>query len=178
MKRLSWFVMVLTPMLFFILNSSGVAQAASDPILFAQPSLLRPGDEITVQGLQFGSRLTVELHLVGSGGNIHLGKVQSDAAGDFTAQFRLPDTLAEGTYLIQATDTSGKNAFMQLTVSNNPATSSATQGMDIPARERPVGQSVGFIALFVVVAALGLLLAWTTQRKVRRKAGIPPKILP
>jgi hypothetical protein len=160
--------MVLTLLLFFIVSNSGVAQAAGDPILFAQPSLLRPGDEITVQGLQFGSKLTVELHLISSQSSIHLGETQSGAAGDFTVQFRLPDTLAEGTYLIQATDTSGKNAFMRLTVSNNLATSSVTQGMNIPARERSVGQNVGFIAFFVVVAAFGLLLAWTTQRKVRR----------
>lgn len=168
LKWLAWFAVVLTLLLLSNVRTTSV-EAASDPVLFVQPSLLRPGDEIAVEGLQFGSRRTVEFHLIGSGVNVHLGAAQSDAAGAFKAQFRIPDTTAEGTYEIQATDTSGKNAFMRLTVSKNPTTSSATQGMNIPARARPVGQQVGLIAFFVVVAAAGFLLAWTTQRRVGRK---------
>jgi hypothetical protein len=160
--------MPLALLVFSIMSSSGVARAAGDPILFVQPPVVRPGDEMTMQGLQFGSSLTVTLHLIGSRVNVHLGETQTNESGNFTAQFRLPDSTAEGTYQIQATDTSGKNAFMRLTVSNTPTTNSATQGMTLPARERPIGQSIGLLAFFAVVAAFGLFLAWTTRRKVRR----------
>lgn len=155
---------------FWTSGNSGVAYAASDPLLFVQPSTVKPGDAITVQGLRMSPKSTVDIRFLGSNVNVSLGKVQTDGEGSFTALVSVPTELKGGTYRIQASDVTGRSAFMEVSVQVGITGASGTPSMIIPPRERPVSQIIGLLLFFVVLAGLGLLFARTAHGRKKRPA--------
>ncbi|MCI0555947.1 MAG: hypothetical protein L0287_33810 [Anaerolineae bacterium] len=63
---------------------------------------LNPGGVVDVRGVSFGMEESVTLSLIGSGVDIFLGQMISDAEGEFTHITVLPADLVEGTYYFRA----------------------------------------------------------------------------
>lgn len=144
----------------------GVAMADGGRGVKAQPLTPQPGDVITVKGDLLGPNSEVEVRIVGSGVDVDLGAVKADAEGDFTARFRLPADLEPGTYQVLAKGT--ETATTEITVvarAAEPATAGApaVSADMMPVRERPLGETIGLVALFGILAGLGLFLARTAR---------------
>ena len=139
----------------------GIAWAHGERGVTVKPLTPKPDQVITVGGELLGPKSEVDVRVIGGGMNMSLGEVKADEEGDFTEKFRLPANLKPGTYQIKAT---GKeSATTQITVSGAPAGGSEADskaGGKAPVIERrPLGQSAGLVALFGVLAALGLYFA-------------------
>ncbi len=117
-----------------------------------------PDETITVEGELLGPNSEVEVLLIGNGETVDLGEVQADEEGDFTQEFRLPADLAPGTYQVEATG--DESATTQITVSGASGSEPGGAAQEEPVIEtRPLGQSIGLVALFGVLVAGGLILA-------------------
>ncbi len=124
----------------------------------------KPGQEITVKGDSLVANSQIEVILTGNGIRADLGNVRADANGDFVTQFQLPDNLEPGTYQLQAAGV--ESATTQLTVvGGSMVASSAGEMEQAPAlRHRPLGQKIGLVAVFTVLAGLGIAFAQWRRR--------------
>ncbi len=140
----------------------GRLRADGGPSLTVTPLQPGPGDAITLQGSGLGAGSDFDITLIGPGGlTVHLGKVRSDDKGGFTALFHLPVDLAVGTYQVQAKG--AEMATFEITVRGPGTTAQSTEAPIL--RSRSVGQSIALIALFGVLAALGIVFAQTANRR-------------
>lgn len=157
MKRIALFVGVLAWSLLWALGPSA-ALADGGKGVKVQPLTPKPGDVITVKGDLLGPNSEVEVRIIGSGVDIDLGEVQADAEGDFTAQFRLPADLAPGTYRLQAKG--AESATTELSVVGGAGATASIAQAEAPAlRVRALPESIALVALFGLLAALGLFFA-------------------
>ena len=178
-------IATLTLILALLVLASGAALAHGDTSLGVQPLTPKPDEVITVKGEALGEDTEVEVRVIGQGEDVDLGEVQTDAEGDFTAEFRLPADLKPGTYQLKAIGE--ESAEIQLTVEEGPAGSAAQEQPSEPVadeeaaageraameqqapilRQRPLGQSIGLVALFGALAALGMFFAMMRRGSVR-----------
>ncbi len=149
---------------FFALRmfTSGTALADGATGVAVQPLTPQPGGIITVKGDLLGPNREVEVRIIGTNVNIDLGEVETDAEGDFTAEFRVPDDLPAGTYQVQVTgDTTATTSISVVdvgTVQIGPMSQPAL-------RQRPPGESILLVTIFGVLAAAGIFLAQTANRR-------------
>ena len=172
MKRLSLLVIPLALALaaLGVFGDFGARVALADGAtksVVVKPLAPMAGDRVTVKGELLGRNSTVEVRVIGAGVNVDLGEVQANDEGDFTAQFTLPSSLPVGTYRVRATG--ADSATTEITVLGGTGTTmdmTADTTSEEPAalRTRPVGQTAALIAVFGVLAGLGLFLARTANR--------------
>lgn len=74
----------------------------------------------------------------------------------------MPDALTPGTYVVEATG--DESASVQITVGGGGSVMPGTMQEEPVLRQRPLGESIGLVALFGVIAALGILFARFTHR--------------
>jgi len=149
----------------------GLALAHGDKGVTVQPLTPKPGEVITVKGEGLGTegaKSQVEVRIIGTGVDIDLGEAEAGDDGDFTAQFRVPADLKPGSYQLQAKG--AETATTEITVvaaSSTESTTNATmaEAPAAPVRERPLGETIGLVALFGVLAGLGLFFARTVRRE-------------
>lgn len=181
---------ILTSMLAIILVAlvAGVAWADGGKEVAVKPLSPKAGETITVQGEGLSADTEVEVLLTGQGTEVDLGEVQTDGDGHFTTEFDLPEDLEAGTY--ELTATGEEEATTQVTVAESAegqaaaeAEEGAEDGNDEDAeegaedghdegaeaasediRQRPLGQSIGLVGLFGVLAAVGLFVAGIRNR--------------
>jgi hypothetical protein len=148
---------------------AGPALADGAKGVTVSPLTPKPDQIITVNGELLGPNSEVEVLLIGNGETMDLGEVKADEEGDFTQELRLPADLKPGTYQLKATGE--ESATTQITVSGGPAgaesgSEAGEMGAEPVIEQRPLGQSVGLVALFGALAALGLFFArLPTHRK-------------
>lgn len=161
MKRLAPLAIVLA-IGIFVSASGSVALADGATGVAVQPLTPRPGDVIKVKGDLLGPNSEVEVRVIGAGVDVDLGEVETDDEGDFKAEFRLPADLKPGTYQVRATGV--KSATTQITVVGGAGAGSVDTMEAAPVlRERPLPEASLLVAIFGVVAALGLFLAHTVR---------------
>jgi hypothetical protein len=137
------------------------------------PLTPRADQTITVSGELLGPNSEVEVLVIGNGETVDLGEVKANKEGDFTQEFRLPPDLQPGTYQVKATGE--ESATTQITVSGGPAGTEAGEGSGVMGAEpeierRPLGQAILLVALFGVLAAVGLFFARTATRHKEAQA--------
>src|SRR5262249_59159025 len=117
-----------------------------------------------------GAKSQVEVRIIGMGVDIDLGEAEAGDDGDFRAQFRVPSDLKPGSYQLQAKG--AETATIEITVvvassaeqpaaaaAEPPAAAAAPAMSEVPVRERPLWETIGLVALFGVLAGLGLVFA-------------------
>ena len=145
-----------------VLYTLGADVALADGVrgVAVEPLSPKPGEAITVKGEMLGPNSTVEVRVLGSGIDLGLGEAKADDEGDFTAQFTLPADLVPGAYELRATGAESATTQMRVAAAGgtmNPGAPAA----EIQTRERPLAEKAGLVALFGVLAGLGLFLART-----------------
>lgn len=162
----------LIGMLVLVLVSLVAIPALADGAkgVTVSPLTPKPDQVITVNGELLGPNSEVEVLLIGNGETVDLGEVMADEEGDFTQEFRLPADLGPGTYQLEATGE--ESATTQITVTGAPTGGVSEEGAEAGAmgpepviEQRPLGQSIGLVALFGALAALGLFFARIPVRK-------------
>lgn len=152
--------------LMLLALAPGFALADGAKGVTVSPLSPKPDETITVNGELLGPNSEVEVLVIGNGETVDLGEVKADAEGDFTQEFRLPADLKPGNYQVEAT---GKeSATTQITVSGTPGGAEGgggEMGAEPVIETRPLGQSIGLVALFGALAALGLFFAYIPVRK-------------
>lgn len=148
---------------------AGLALADGSKNVAVKPLTPKAGEVIIVKGGLLGPNAEVEVRVVGPGVDVDLGEVKTDAEGDFTEEFRLPADLPPGTYQVKANGP--QSAVTQITVlaAGSAAQSPMAPAPAEPLRERPLAQTVGLVAVFGVLAGLGLFLALTARRVSRHE---------
>ena len=164
MKRMKLFAALLA-VVALALFSAGVALADGGKGVAVQPLTPKPGDVITVKGDLLGPNSTVEVRIIGTGVDIDLGEVQADAEGDFTAQFRVPADLAPGNYQVQAKGAESATTTITVIAASGAEGTMSPAMMEVPVRERPLWETIGLVALFGVLAGLGLFFARTARHE-------------
>lgn len=148
-----------------LLLTSGAARADGGKGVVVSPLNPKPGDEITVKADRVGADTEVEVRLVGRGVDLDLGEFKTDDEGDFTARLRLPTDLAPGTYQVRVVGPEPVATSISVVAAGGAGTSTAQpMAAEPPVRERPLGETIGLVALFGVLAGLGLFLAQTARR--------------
>lgn len=180
MKRMTMIAMVL--LLSALFSFGGVALAHGDKGVTVQPLTPKPGEVITVKGEGLGTegaKSQVEVRIIGMGVDIDLGEAEAGDDADFEAQFRVPADLKPGTYQLQAKG--AETATIGITVvaaapaeqpaapaaapAEQPAAPAMAAESAPPVRERPLWETIGLVALFGVLAGLGLFFARTARRE-------------
>lgn len=162
MKRLASLATALA-IGILVTTGSGVALADGATGVAVQPLTPRPGDVITVKGDLLGPNSEVEVRVIGAGVDADLGEVDTNAEGDFSAQFRLPADLKPGTYQVRAIG--AKSATTQITVVGAAGAEAGSMQEAPVLRERPLAEAAILVGLFGVLAALGLVFARTARRE-------------
>lgn len=95
-------------LLLLLLLLTGLPARAHEggPGLRLVPNRALPGEQITVDGYNLGTDLTVALVLEKDGLRQPLGQALCDGHGDFTTRLALPAGLEHGLYTLSALDTS------------------------------------------------------------------------
>ena len=144
--------------LMMLALAPGLAAADGVKGVTVSPLSPRPDEPITVNGELLGSNSEVEVLVIGNGETVDLGEVKADAEGDFTQEFRLPADLQPGNYQVKATGE--ESATTQISISGAPGSEGGgAMGAEPVIEARPLGQSIGLVALFGVLSALGLFFA-------------------
>ena len=166
MKRMRLIMLTLVATALALVTS-GVVLADGGKGVTVQPLTPKPGDVITVKGDLLGSNSEVEVRIIGTGVDIDLGEVQADEEGDFEAQFRVPADLAPGTYQVQAKGAESATTAITVVAASSAAGEAAMDPamMNIPARERPLWETISLVALFGLLAGAGLYFARTARRE-------------
>lgn len=170
MKRIFQCILTLVSALAFVgLFTLGapVASAHGGEGLTVTPSTAMPGDKLTLHGEAVAQpNGDVDVHLVSASGvETDLGMFKADDTGDFDADVTLPTTLAPGAYQVKALGTTTLTADLTVTAASGGASATAaTSGTTITFTPRPLGETIGLVALFGVLAGAGLFLA----RMIRR----------
>jgi len=171
MKRMTVIAMALLLSALYIFGGS-VALAHGGKGVTVQPLTPKPGEVLTVKGEGLGAegaKSQVEVRIIGTGVDIDLGEAEAGDDGDFTAQFRVPSDLKPGTYQLQAKG--AETATTEITVVAAAGAENTTQSAMAaesvpPVRERPLGETIGLVALFGVLAGLGLFFARMGRREM------------
>jgi hypothetical protein len=140
------------------------------------PASAKPGDTIALKGRDLGVDRAVKVKIVGTGVERELGEAQTDDDGAFTAQYKVPADLMPGPYQIQAegketatTDfavlAAGGAGDQMAGQTSGEAAPAAPAQPGMPVRERPLSETAGLVALFGVLAGLGLFFAQTARRQ-------------
>jgi hypothetical protein len=152
--------------------SVGVALAHGQSV-GVDPASAKPGDTITVKGKELGVDRAVKVKVVGTGVERELGEAQTDDDGAFTAQFKVPADLVPGPYQIQAEgkETATTDFAVLAAGGADGQMAGQTSGQaaptvpQMPARERPLTETIGLVAVFGVLSGLGLFFARTAKRQ-------------
>lgn len=156
-----------------LLLTSGAARADGGKGVVVSPLNPKPGDEITVKADRVGADTEVEVRLVGRGVDLDLGEFKSDDEGDFTARLRLPTDLAPGTYQVRVVGPEPVATSISVVAAGGAGTSTAQpMAAESPVRERPLGETIGLVALFGGLAGLGLFFAQTAQQTGASRTGM------
>lgn len=156
-----------------LLLTSGAARADGGTGVVVSPLNPKPGDEITVKADRVGAESEVEVRLVGRGVDLDLGEFKTDDEGGFTARLRLPADLAPGTYQVRVVGPEPVATSISVVAAGGVGTSTVQpMAAEPPVRERPLGETIGLVALFGVLAGLGLFLAQTAQRTGANPGGM------
>lgn len=156
-----------------LLLASGVARADGGKGVVVSPLSPNPGDEITVKAHEVGTDAEVEVRLVGLGVDLDLGEFKTDHEGDFTARLRLPADLTPGTYQLRVVGPEPvATSISVIATSGSDRAVAQPTAAELPVRERPLGETVGLVALFGVLAGLGLFFAQTARRTGPDLAGV------
>ena len=102
MIRQLLFAGILGLVLVFVFTTTASAHN-TQPRLEISTERLIPGGVVDVRGVGFGMEETVMLALIGSGLEVSLGEMITDAEGEFLHIAVLPTDLAEGAYYFRAT---------------------------------------------------------------------------
>ena len=170
MKYMTVIVMALLLSALYTFGG-GVALAHGDKGVTVQPLTPKPGEVITVKGEGLGTegaKSEVEVRIIGMGVDIDLGEAEAGDDGDFTAQFRVPADMKPGSYQLQAKG--AETATTEITVvaaagAENTAQPAMAAEPVPPVRERPLWETISLVALFGVLAGLGLFFARMARRE-------------
>ena len=156
-----------------LLLASGVARADGGKGVVVSPLNPKAGDEIIVKADAVGADTEVEVRLVGQGVDLDLGEFKTNDEGDFTAKLRLPTDLALGTYQVRVVGPEPVATSIRV-IATSEADRAVAQptAAELPVRERPLGETIGLVALFGVLAGLGLFFAQTAQRTGASRTGM------
>ena len=173
MKRT--FVLATSLALLGLLALGGAALADGGRKVAVKPLSPKVGEQITVVGAGLGANREIEIRLIGQNVDIDLGEVESVDDSDFEGEFMLPANLKPGIYEIKAFG--DETAETQVTIQAATG-ASATQASAAPmasqsesVQTRPLGEAAILVAIFGVLAALGLFFAWTARHDpIRRTA--------
>lgn len=86
--------------------------------------------------------------------------MRRERTADFTAQFRVPATLKDGTYHLQTKGAQSASVALDVASNAGPATGAGSTVV-VEEHSRPLGEVIGLIALFGVLSGLGLFFART-----------------
>ncbi len=149
---------------------AGLARADGGRSVAVKPLAARPGDPITVTGAGLGASRQVEIRLVGQGLDLDLGELAAAADGDFEGTLTLPPDLRPGTYQLRAVGDGAEATQLTLLPAGATAPAEPTMGAESLVAPRPLGEAALLVALFGVLAGLGLLAARTATRAPRGSA--------
>lgn len=148
-----------------LLLASGAARADGGTGVVVGPLNPKPGDQITIKADRVGANTVMEVRLVGRGVDLDLGEFKTDDEGDFTARLRLPADLAPGTHQVRVVGPEPVATSISVVAAGGvDASTVQPTAAEPPVRERPLGETIGLVALFGVLAGLGLFFAQTAQR--------------
>ena len=180
MQRIATFATILAIAVVSLLGSTALAHGVKE--VAVAPLSPTAGEPITIKGGGLGEGRDIEIRIVGQGADIDLGEVQADDEGEFNGQLRVPASLKPGIYQIRAI---GEETLdMQVTIApaaaaDTPAQANLSQSSSASsmapqvaetAQQRPFGEAAVLVAIFGVIAALGIFFAWTARRQPQRKA--------
>jgi hypothetical protein len=170
MKRIIQSSLTLVSALAFIgLFTLGapVASAHGGEGLTVTPNSAMPGDTVKVHAEAVAQpNGDVDIHLVSTSGvETDLGSFKADDTGDLDADVTLPTTLEPGAYQLKALGTTTMTTDLTITAaSGGTSATTAPTGTTITFTPRPLPETIGLVALFGVLAGLGLFLARTIRR--------------
>lgn len=164
-----YFPRVLVSALLTALLSVGFATAAlahGGPGITITPPSAMPGDTVKVTASAISSPGgDVTITIVGMTSTVTLPMQKASDDGDFEGDVTIPTTLAPGTYQLTVAGDKG-SLTGDLDIS---ATAGATQQatLTLPARERPLPEIIGLVALFGLLAGAGIFFARTANSRAR-----------
>lgn len=162
MKRFIFAGLVLTLAAAFAVMGGGRALAHGGPGLTLDPMQAKPGDTVTVHADAIADpNGSVSIQLAGPTGSVDLATGQAGDDGDYDGQFTVPMDLGAGTYEVEAIGKVTETAELEVLASGSEV--STTPAPTIQPRERPLVETIGLVALFGVLAGLGLLIARTVR---------------
>ncbi len=166
MKRMlvltTWFALLA------LLTLSGVALADGGRKVAVKPLIPKVGDAVTVVGAGLGANRSIEIRLVGQGVDVDLGEVQSMEDGDFEGEFTLSADLKPGSYQLKAIGEGTEATQVTILAAGGsgaataPAIAMGAEATEV-VQQRPLGEAAILVALFGILAALGLFFARTAR---------------
>ncbi len=165
MKR-SFFLALTLALVAFLSLGSATALAHGEPSISVDPMTVKPGDTIKVHAESIADpNGTVDVRLIGGPNTVNkdLGTSQAGDDGDFDGTYTVPMDLASGSYQIQATGKITLSA--DLTIIGGTASTGADAAPLI--QQRSFGETAALVALFGVLAGLGLFFARLPVRKTQ-----------
>lgn len=130
-----------------------------DPSINVDPETTSPGEEVTIEGDDFGPEETVTIEITDEDGNvIDTITVVTDDNGDFSVTWTVPQDVTPGTLTIAAADESGNTATAELTISAAGAGDSDS-GDALASTGAKATMIATAIALLLIVIGAGLLIA-------------------
>ena len=153
---------------------SGTAWAHGQSVS-VDPASARPGDTITIVGKELGGNRDVGIVLMGMGKEVVLGTTKATPQGEISAQMTLPAELAPGSYQLRAKgkeDADADLAIMPAMPSSMSMSSTVTSAAppaapEFAPRDRSLIETAALVALFGVLAGVGLFFARTAHERVQ-----------
>ena len=133
--------------------------------LAVEPSSITAGDRVVLAGSGFEPETDRVLVLAGSQLVVEFGTVRTDAEGMFRQELVIPAHLPSGTYELRAIGDETLTASLAVTGANADVASVEPEPAEtIVARERSSGERALILAVIVVTALTGSLLAFRSDR--------------
>ena len=133
----------------------------TDPSINVDPETAAPGEDITIEGDDFGPEENVTIEITDEDGNVvDTITVVTDDDGDFSVTWTVPQDVTPGTLTITAADESGNSATAQLTISaTGTGAGTADSGDGLASTGAKATMIATAVALLLIVIGAGLLIA-------------------
>ncbi len=135
------------------------------PQLILQNNQVAPGEAVEISGANLGTDLVVRVELAANNTTVVLGEAVCDGHGDFTQTFVLPEDLPQGTYTMQAIDTSVPDA--EVILASTPVRISTSGWLGQLGSNALI--AIGVLALIAVALVVGLSIRQRQRSDMRKQ---------
>lgn len=168
--RLSWWLPVAIGLAVALLALAARPAFAHGEEVTVEPAQAKHGETITVSGKEFPADRPLTISLDGARDKVLLGEVTTNADGDFSVQFTIPEEATPGSYQLKVVG-ADEPVTLDFSVLEEAGGASASSGARELVFQRSTAETIAIAVIALAMAAAGTVLVLAGRGPGHRAPG-------